>query len=70
MAHSIVRVSTVTCPVCGAPRLETMPGHLPQVVYYCFSCGESSWKRDGDCCVYCSYGSVPCPVVQRRQQEQ
>ncbi|MFZ0027756.1 MAG: GDCCVxC domain-containing (seleno)protein, partial [Pseudolabrys sp.] len=22
--------------------------------------------KDGDCCVFCSYGSVPCPPIQEK----
>lgn len=36
------------------------PLYLPQ-------CGEQLRPRPGDCCVYCSYGSVHCPAVQREQ---
>ncbi|MGY8887097.1 MAG: GDCCVxC domain-containing (seleno)protein [Flavobacteriales bacterium] len=21
-------------------------------------------RREGDCCVYCSFGTVPCPPIQ------
>jgi hypothetical protein len=23
--------------------------------------------KQGDCCVFCSYGSVPCPPIQQSQ---
>ena len=31
----------------------------------CTACGVLLRPRAGDCCVFCSYGSVPCPPVQR-----
>ncbi|MFZ3234262.1 MAG: GDCCVxC domain-containing (seleno)protein [Stellaceae bacterium] len=30
-------------------------------------CGELLRPKTGDCCVFCSYGSMPCPPVQVRQ---
>ncbi|HEY7997903.1 MAG TPA: GDCCVxC domain-containing (seleno)protein, partial [Pseudolabrys sp.] len=27
-------------------------------------CGERLKPKPGDCCVFCSYGSVPCPPMQ------
>jgi hypothetical protein len=31
----------------------------------CPSCGVLQRPKPGDCCVYCSYGTVPCPPVQQ-----
>ncbi|MGE0674778.1 MAG: GDCCVxC domain-containing (seleno)protein, partial [Methylibium sp.] len=25
--------------------------------------------KSGDCCVYCSYGTVPCPPIQAQRQD-
>jgi len=27
-------------------------------------CGARLKPKPGDCCVFCSYGSVPCPPIQ------
>ena len=35
-----------------------------QFFYECIACGERLRPVPGDCCVFCSYGSVPCPPVQ------
>jgi hypothetical protein len=32
----------------------------------CEACGVTMRPKPGDCCVFCSYGSVPCPPVQLR----
>lgn len=56
--------STITCPHCTAQRRETMAENACQVVYRCQSCGETLRPLSGDCCVFCSYGSMPCPPIQ------
>jgi len=30
----------------------------------CAGCGTLLRPAPGDCCVFCSYGSAPCPPVQ------
>jgi hypothetical protein len=56
--------STIICQDCGHAALETMPTDARQFFYDCNGCGTRLKPRPGDCCVYCSYGSVPCPPVQ------
>ena len=41
-----------------------MPADACQYFYDCKGCGERLKPKPGDCCVFCSYGSVPCPPVQ------
>ncbi len=35
-----------------------------QFYYLCQACGELLRPLEGDCCVFCSYGSVKCPPIQ------
>jgi hypothetical protein len=56
--------STITCPNCGTAKAETMPTDACQFFYDCTGCGELLRPKPGDCCVFCSYGSVPCPPIQ------
>jgi hypothetical protein len=35
-----------------------------QFFYQCTSCGEVLRPLTGDCCVFCSYGTVVCPSMQ------
>ena len=56
--------STITCPKCGHQAIERMPRDACQIVYDCKRCGERLRPKPGDCCVFCSYASVPCPPVQ------
>jgi hypothetical protein len=54
--------STLTCPACGHETVETMPTDACQF-FDCRACGKQLKPRAGDC-VFCSFGSVPCPPVQ------
>ena len=56
--------STIACPECGTQRLETMPTDACQFYYECTGCGALLRPKPGHCCVFCSYGTVPCPPVQ------
>lgn len=56
--------SMLTCPDCGAQSVETMPTDACLYFYSCTGCGSRLKPKHGDCCVFCSYGSVPCPPIQ------
>ncbi len=56
--------STLTCPNCGKASTETMPTDACQYFYDCRHCSAVLKPLAGDCCVYCSYGDVPCPPIQ------
>ncbi|MBA1446212.1 MAG: hypothetical protein JMN24_11465 [gamma proteobacterium endosymbiont of Lamellibrachia anaximandri] len=62
---SVVTRSVITCPQCGHRAEEEMPTDACQWYYECAGCGELLRPKPGDCCVFCSYGSVPCPPVQQ-----
>lgn len=55
--------SIITCPHCGHQQTEAMPTGLCQFFYDCKGCGELLRPKRGDCCVFCSYGTMPCPPV-------
>jgi hypothetical protein len=57
--------SIITCPNCGFQKKETMPEYSCQFFYECESCKTILKPKKGDCCVYCSYGSVKCPPIQK-----
>jgi len=61
---NIVSHSDITCPHCGFVKREEMPTNACQILYACAQCGTALRPKAGDCCVFCSYGSVPCPPVQ------
>ena len=56
--------SVLTCPRCGHTKQEIMPTDACQFFYECESCKAILRPQAGDCCVFCSYGSVKCPPVQ------
>ena len=61
---SVVLETTITCPACGHSKTETMPTDACQWFYDCSYCGAVLKPQPADCCVYCSYATVPCPPVQ------
>jgi hypothetical protein len=61
---TVVLFSTLTCPQCGFAKMETMPTDACQWFYDCSHCGTVLKPLPGDCCVYCSYGTNPCPPIQ------
>lgn len=60
-------ISTITCPECGHKKEEIMPTDGCQFFYECENCKKVLRPLDGDCCVYCSYGSVACPSIQEKK---
>jgi hypothetical protein len=60
--------SEITCPHCGTTKTETMPTDACQYSYECTGCGATLRPMPGDCCVFCSYGSVPCPPIQAERE--
>lgn len=61
---SATTTSVLTCPLCGHAQEETMPTDACRYFHDCAGCGAVLKPKPGDCCVFCSYGSVPCPPVQ------
>ena len=56
--------SVITCPGCSRASVETMPTDACLFFYDCRHCGARLKPKAGDCCVFCSYGSVRCPPMQ------
>jgi hypothetical protein len=59
-----ILTSVITCPSCGHRAEETMPTNACLFFYDCAHCNARMKPKPGDCCVFCSYGSVPCPPIQ------
>jgi hypothetical protein len=57
-------VSQITCPSCGFKKIETMPTDICLLTYTCTKCGKEMHPRNGDCCVFCTYGDHKCPSKQ------
>jgi len=56
--------SILTCPSCGHQDDMIMPTDACLFFHPCGGCGELLRPRTGDCCVFCSYGTVACPPKQ------
>lgn len=64
---NVVLESTLTCPQCGFRKGETMPTDACQYFYECTNCKALLKPKAGDCCVFCSFGTVRCPPVQQQR---
>jgi DNA-directed RNA polymerase subunit RPC12/RpoP len=60
--------SAITCPNCGHRAVETMPTDACIYFYDCPRCRAELSPKPGDCCVFCSYGSAPCPPIQEQRR--
>ena len=63
--RAVTLESVLMCPRCGFAKAETMPTDACQFYYECENCKALLRPRPGDCCVFCSYGSVKCPPIQQ-----
>ncbi|AOW11259.1 GDCCVxC domain-containing (seleno)protein [Flavobacterium gilvum] len=61
---SVELKSTLTCPNCGHKKDEMMPTDACQFFYECENCNTVLRPKQGDCCVFCSYGNIKCPPIQ------
>jgi len=59
--------SEISCPNCGFKKVEEMPTDSCQFFYECENCKKVLRPYEGDCCVYCSYGSIKCPSIQQKE---
>ena len=60
--------SAITCPQCAHKRTEVMPTDACQFFYECKGCSGLLKPNRGDCCVFCSFGSVKCPPIQQQKE--
>ena len=62
---AIILKSIITCPQCRYQKEEEMPTDACQYFYKCKQCKTILKPKPGNCCVFCSYGTVPCPPIQK-----
>lgn len=58
--------TTIVCPSCGHRETERMHEGVHQYFYRCKGCAKILKPINGDCCVFCSFGDVPCPTTQMK----
>ena len=59
-----IKVSKVIGPECGFTKEEETDIDTSLQFYECVNCGKVVTPFRDDCCIFCSYGDVPCPSVQ------
>jgi len=64
----IILDSEITCPHCGFSKVERMPTSNCQILYTCENCKKNLTPNKGDCCVYCTHATVPCPPIQEDKE--
>jgi hypothetical protein len=52
--------SVITCPHCEASELLQIPAGSSQRFYRCQACDGILKIQSGDCCIFCSFGSIGC----------
>ncbi|WP_372834723.1 GDCCVxC domain-containing (seleno)protein [Pontibacterium sp.] len=57
-------LTEICCPNCGYKQHEEMPMNACIWFWQCSGCQTLVRPKAGDCCVYCSYATIPCPPVQ------
>lgn len=70
MTPEVILQSKIICLACGVKKREIMSTNVCQWFYECELCHTVLKPTAGDCCVYCSYGTVPCPPMQLSPQNQ
>ncbi|MGA9853003.1 MAG: GDCCVxC domain-containing (seleno)protein [Gammaproteobacteria bacterium] len=63
---SAILDSILTCPHCGHQTQARMPIDACQFFFECPHCHTLLKPKPGDCCVFCSHGSVSCPPKQNQ----
>ena len=61
---NVIRDSKLICPRCGYSEVLEMPTDACLWFHECSGCHVLLKPTKGDCCVFCSYGSIPCPPIQ------
>jgi hypothetical protein len=61
---NLLIISTITCAGCGSTLRCKMPLHASRTHFECPHCKAVFKTGEEECCIYCSYGSVPCPSAQ------
>ena len=64
MVNEMQLESVIKCPKCEFEKEEVMPTDSCMFFYECANCKTLLKPKQGDCCVFCSYGSVKCPPKQ------
>lgn len=61
---AVILESTLTCLHCGYRETLAMPQDACQWFHECAGCKTLLKPKPGDCCVFCSFRTVPCLPIQ------
>lgn len=64
MDPALITQCVISCPLCGFQKIEQMPTDACQHFYICSNCDKLLKPKEGQCCVFCSYGDQMCPPKQ------
>jgi hypothetical protein len=56
--------SIVTCPHCSFRSAEVMPTQFCLIRFQCRNCSAVLVPKEGDDCIFCSWGDTKCPSKQ------
>jgi len=56
--------SVVTCPHCNFRSQEVMPTNFCLIRFQCKNCHAILVPKEGDDCIFCSWGDTKCPSKQ------
>ena len=59
-------MSIITCPLCRHRKEEETLTDAWLYFCSCARCRNMLRPKEGDCCVFCSFGTEKCPPVQNR----
>jgi len=62
-----ILTSEIKSPYCAFTKVEQMPIDSCQILYNCTGYNQEITPKNEDCCVYCTYGTVPCPPIQENK---
>jgi hypothetical protein len=63
MAKSNKLKSVVKCPICKYKKEVAIPVDSCLILYDCEECSARLKPKKDDCCIFCSYGSIPCTAA-------
>ncbi|PIR49432.1 hypothetical protein COU79_04925, partial [Candidatus Peregrinibacteria bacterium CG10_big_fil_rev_8_21_14_0_10_54_7] len=53
----------LTCPHCSEKQTAAMPGDACVPFFVCKVCKKMVKAKEGDCCVFCSFGDRKCSIA-------
>jgi hypothetical protein len=64
---SVITVTVLKCPHCGVEQKTTIPLKGKKMEQDCRFCNQTMVAKEGSHCVFCSFGSIKCTAMQKRE---